>query len=123
MGGVNPSQSKYLTGLQCEKRAWLQCHDPESAASASAATQGLLDLRTEVRVKARLLFPGGVLVGDEAWGHAEAVRRTTSLLRDDSVPAIFEAAFEFNRVRIQIDVLERRWDDCLSLREVKSRKL
>jgi hypothetical protein len=52
--------------------------------------------------------------------HAAAVARTSALMADRSVPAIFEAAFEHSGVRIRVDVLERRPRGCWGLREVKS---
>ena len=69
---------------------------------------------------ARLLFPGGVLVAQEPWEHAAAVSRTAELMADPSVPAIFEAAFEYSGVRIRVDVLERLPRGWWGLREVKS---
>ena len=68
---------------------------------------------------AHRLFPGGVLVDEEPWQHDEAVARTAALMRDPAVPAIFEAAFTHDDIRVRVDVLERLpggW----GLREVKS---
>src|SRR6202034_1759271 len=66
-----------------------------------------------------LLFPGGVLVSEEPWQHAEATTRTAALMNDARVPAIFEAAFECDGVRIRVDVLERVNRGTWGLREVK----
>ena len=64
--------------------------------------------------------PGGVLVSDEPWQHAEATVRTAALMNDARVPAIFEAAFEYDGIRIRVDVMERLADGAWGLREVKS---
>jgi hypothetical protein len=69
---------------------------------------------------AHLLFPGGVLVEEKPWEHAEAVARTAALMADRSVPAIFEAAFEHFGVRVRVDVLERLPRGYWAMREVKS---
>ena len=69
---------------------------------------------------AHLLFPGGVLVDEKPWEHEAAVARTTALMADRSVPAIFEAAFEHFGVRVRIDVLERLPRGYWGMREVKS---
>ena len=37
----------------------------------------------------------------------EAITKTREFLEDKSTPAIFEAAFDFNGVRVRVDVLER----------------
>jgi hypothetical protein len=69
---------------------------------------------------AHLLFPGGVLVEEKPWEHAAAVARTAALMADRSVPAIFEAAFEYSGVRVRVDVLERLPNGYWGMREVKS---
>ncbi len=114
------SKSKYLAGLQCELRLWLQVHERDVATPPAAAMQALFDAGTEVGERARGLFPGGVLVDEAAWHHAKAVTRTRRLLDDPDVPAIFEAAFEHEGVRIRVDVLERLPGGAWGLREVKS---
>ncbi len=112
------TKSRYMAGLQCPRRLWLTVHEPpewEDAQPGSAQEIG-----NEVGLKAHLLFPGGVLVEAAPWQHPEAVASTKALMADKSVPAIFEAAFEHDGIRVRVDVLERlprgRW----GLREVKS---
>jgi hypothetical protein len=41
-------------------------------------------------------------------------------MADASVPAVFEAAFEYDGIRIRVDVLERLGSGAWGLREVKS---
>jgi len=79
-----------------------------------------MDIGQEVGLKAHLLFRGGARINEEPWQHAEAVIRTTSLMSDVRVPAIFEAAFEYENIRIRVDVLERLANGAWGLREVKS---
>src|SRR5271165_5162097 len=50
----------------------------------------------------------------------QAVERTTAVMADESVPAIFEAAFEYDGILIRVDVLERLGNGTWGLREVKS---
>jgi hypothetical protein len=66
-----------------------------------------MDVGLEIGRKAHLLFSGGTTVEDQPWKHAQAVARTTALMDDKSIPAIFEAAFEHDGIRIRVDVLER----------------
>jgi len=79
-----------------------------------------MEVGQEIGQKAHLLFPGGVRIDEEPWQHAEAVARTAVLMSDARVPAIFEAAFEYDGIRIRVDVLERLGRDAWGLREVKS---
>jgi hypothetical protein len=99
------SKSKYLAGLQCPRRLWLGCHEPELGTSASADLSARFDDGAEIGRQARELFAGGVVVDDA--GHGEAMARTRQLLADPQVGAIFEAAFEHVGVRVHVDVLER----------------
>ena len=117
---IGLSKSKYLAGLQCQKRLWLSCHEPGLAAEPDAGTRAAMEMGEEVGKRAHQLFPSGVLVAEEHWRHAEAMSRTKELLRDPNVPAIFEAAFEHEGVRIRVDVLERLGDGRFGLREVKA---
>jgi len=114
------SKSKYLAGCQCPKRLWLGTFSPELASEPDASLTARLEVGTEIGRQARALFPGGVLVDEEAWQHGKAVARTQALLADPAVPAVFEAAFVHAGVRIRVDVLERLARGTWGLREVKS---
>ncbi len=112
------TKSRYTAGLQCLRRLWLNVHEPaewEEPESGSIEAVGL-----EIGQMARLLFPGGVLVEEPPWEHAEAVARTAALMADRSVAAIFEAAFVHSGVRVRVDVLERRSRGYWAMCEVKS---
>ena len=118
MAGQHLTKSRYMAGLQCTRRLWLLVHEP--AAYEDPAPGSPLDAGHQTGRKAHLLFPGGILVGEEPWQHAAAVRRTAVLMADLAVPAVFEAAFEHDGIRIRVDVLERLGDGSWGLREVKS---
>ena len=114
------SKSKYMAGCQCSKRVWLSCRSPTLGSEVGAAKQAIFDLGHEVGNRAHELFPGGVLVDEEPSAHERAVARTQRLMERASVPAIFEAAFEHEGVRIRVDVLERLSGGRWGLREVKA---
>lgn len=118
MASRHLTKSRYMAGLQCPRRLWLVVHEPlpyEDPAPGSP-----LDMGREIGTKAHLLFPGGVLVAEEPWQHAEAVAHTAALMADEQVPAIFEAAFEYDGIRIRVDVMERLAPGVWGVREVKS---
>jgi len=56
------SKSRYLSGLQCHKRLYLEVHAPALATKPDSAVQAILDMGTEVGELARRRFPGGRLV-------------------------------------------------------------
>ena len=118
MASQHLTKSRYIAGLQCLRRLWLLVNEPPDYEDPPPGSP--LDIGQEIGRKAHLLFPGGVLVDQEPWQHAEARARTAALMDDPGVPAIFEAAFEHDDIRIRVDVLERRDDATWGLREVTS---
>ena len=101
------SKSRFLSGLQCHKRLYLEVHHPSLATQPDAATQAMFDMGTEVGELARSRFPGGVLVTAGYRQTEAALAQTAGLIQDASVPAIFEAAFLHDGVLIRADILER----------------
>jgi hypothetical protein len=101
------SKSKFLSGLQCHKRLFLEIYQPALATKPDEITQAILDMGTEIGELARKRYPGGVLVEADRKHAEEALAHTKALLADPNVPAIFEAAFMFENVFIRVDVLER----------------
>lgn len=118
--GVRLSKSKFLSGLQCHKRLYLEIHQRELASKPDEQTQAILDMGTAVGEEARRRFPDGILVKADHLHPTEALKRTAELLGDPSVPAIFEGAFEFDQVLVRVDILERLGQDGWRLLEVKS---
>jgi hypothetical protein len=115
------SKSKFTAGVQCLKRLYLQVHDPDLTDENIDGSDDLrLEQGREVGLLARAAFPGGVLVGQEPWQVEAALTRTTSLIEDASVPAIFEGTFRSGGVLVRADVLERLPGGRWRLIEVKS---
>jgi hypothetical protein len=112
------TKSRYKAGLQCPRRLWLLVHEPPPYEEPAPGTP--LDIGQEIGRRAHLLFPGGVEVTEEPWQHPQAIAHTAALMADAAVPAIFEAAFEYDGIRIRVDVLERLPSGAWGLREVKS---
>jgi Domain of unknown function(DUF2779) len=111
------SKSRYLSGLQCDKRLWLGWHQPETKFSKAGS---ILAIGTEVGEAARRLFPDGVLVADGPKEFGLALVRTRELVGDPSVSTIFEAAFEYDRVLVRADIIRRLPGGGWGLMEVKS---
>lgn len=105
------SKSKYLAGLQCHKRVYLDVHHPDWASPPDPSTQAILDMGTEIGERARCRFPGGVLVQESYRQREAALAHTALVLADATVPAIFEGAFLYDGVLVRVDILERVQDD------------
>ena len=110
---IRLSKSKYLAGLQCPKRLYLEIHARELAADFDAGTQAVLDAGTRVGELARDRVPGGVLVEVEYFKVAEGLARTEALLADPAVAVVYEGFIQFQDVLVRPDILVRtphnRW--------------
>jgi len=116
---IRISKSKFVAGVQCLKRLYLQVHEPGLAAGPDASDQAIMEQGREVGLLARQMFPGGVEV-DSSDGAERAIRATRELIANPEVPAIFEGTFENGGVLVRVDVLQRRRDGRWRLLEVKS---
>jgi hypothetical protein len=101
------SKTRFISGSQCRLKLWYDCYERELGAEIDAVTQAIFDTGHEVGRLARLRYPGGVLVEADHLHAQDAIDHTRALLADESVVAIFEAAFEFRGVLVRVDVLER----------------
>ena len=114
------SKSKFVAGVQCLKRLYLQVHEPDLAAEPDDVTEAVFSQGREVGLLAQEAFPGGVTV--EA-GHTEikaALARTKDLVANPDIPAIFEAAFLYGDIVVRVDILERLSRNRWRMIEVKS---
>ena len=110
LGSFTPprlSKSKFLSGVQCLKRLYLEIHYPGLATPPDASMQAILDMGTEIGRLAQQYFPGGVLVKAGFRQREAAVAETAALVHNPSIPSIFEGAFEYDGVLVRVDVLER----------------
>lgn len=114
------SKSRFVAGLQCPLRLWNQSYRPELATEPSLSRQAIFDMGHEVGRLATRLYPGGVRIEEDHLHHEEAVRSTAQVLSNRGVPALFEAAFVCDRVRVRVDILERLPGEKWDLVEVKS---
>ncbi len=101
------SKSRFLSGLQCPKRLYLEIHAPQWATPPDDRRQSLLNMGQEIGHVAHRCFPGGVLVAESHRHVPAALEKTAALMADPQVTAIFEGAFQFEGTLIRIDVLER----------------
>ncbi|MFC2008514.1 DUF2779 domain-containing protein [Chloroflexota bacterium] len=114
------SKSRFMSGLQCHKRLYLECFSRELADPVSEQQQRIFDSGTEVGELARSLFPNGVLIDEDHMNHEGAMASTRSALSRDPVPPIYEAAFLHDGIRIRADVLVPRKGRVFDLIEVRS---
>jgi len=114
------SKSRFIAGLQCHKRLYLQLYSRELATETDEATQARFDAGTEVGEVARQRFAGGRLLAQDHRHHAAAEKETRKLLADPSMPSLYEAAFHHDDIAVRADVLVRQARKKFDLIEVKS---
>ena len=94
------SKTNYLVYRDCAHNAWVKVHKPEvyHAEPLSVFDQAIIETGNDVDVRARALFPGGVLIrrGDAA-GTAELVAART--------PVLYQPVFETERHTTAADIL------------------
>ncbi len=114
------SKSRFGAGLQCLKRLHLECYSRELADPIDPAQQTIFDTGTRVGELARERFPGGLLIREPYYEHVLAEESTLKAMSNDLIPAIYEAAFTFEGIRVRVDILSRNEDDTFDIVEVKS---
>ncbi len=101
------SKSRFLSGLQCPKRLYLEIHAPQLATAPDDRRRSILEMGHGMGRVAHRCFPGGVLVAEDHRHTRAALETTAALMADPCVTAVFEGAFEFEGTVIRVDVLER----------------
>ena len=114
------SKSRFLAGLQCDKRLYYEVFCREYAAEKNMQRQAILDMGKQIGHTARLCFPGGQLVSEGYRQSSAALERTAQLIADPKTSTIFEAAFQYEGTLIRADILERSGDQSWRLIEVKA---
>ena len=113
------SKSRFLSGLQCLKKLWWEVHEPDAPElRPDENTLVLFGVGAQVGAAARERVPGGVLILGKASEGSVKVRRTEQAL-NDGAPVVYEATFEYDRVFVSVDILERA-EGGFRLTEVKS---
>ena len=114
------SKTRYMGGLQCHKRLYLESYYSDLASPADESRQALFDTGNTIGHLATKRFPGGTLVREEHNEHSLAMEKTQELVADESVPSLYEPAFTFDGIRIRVDVLKRVNSREFLIVEVKS---
>ena len=114
------SKSRFIAGTQCHLRLWYESYERELASAPDDALQAIFDTGHEVGEVACRRYPGGHRVAHDHHHIPQALSETRQVLRAGIAPALFEAAFEHERVLVRADVLQRLPTGGWRLIEVKS---
>jgi predicted RecB family nuclease len=114
------SKSRFIAGMQCLKRLYLQVHQPELASEPDEQSLAVFEQGHEVGRWAQKAFPGGVLIESGPEEMSKALELTGQAVADKQHPAIFEATFTHDNILARVDILERLSGNKWRLIEVKS---
>jgi len=102
------SKSTFIRGLQCRKSLFLYKHYIHLRDPLSNEQRALFNRGNRVGLLARDLFPGGVDASPSSPRYfAESVAKTEELIKS-GVEVIYEAAFQFDRVLVALDILVKK---------------
>ena len=105
-----------LLNHQCAKAAWLTRHQSELAAPPSEGVLLRLEQGQEVDAVAQDVYLGGTAVPELQW--IVAMKKTQRLI-EKGVKRLYQAAFEYNGLRVRTDIIDINTDGSVVLREVK----
>lgn len=111
------TKSRYMSGLQCPKKLWIEANQRELIPEISAAQQAIFDQGHAVGDIAQKRYPDGFLLPQDHTQIRENVAQTKIEL-EKAIP-LFEAGFQYERCYARVDILnpvEGGWE----LIEVKS---
>jgi hypothetical protein len=114
------SKSRFMAGIQCEKRLYLECYHRDLADPVNVNQQAVFDSGTDVGILARQLYPDGILLDVDFMHFPQALSLTKAALGKKIQVPLFEAAFQFDNVRTRVDILKPTDNTTFSLIEVKS---
>jgi hypothetical protein len=101
----NISKSKFLSGVQCEKKLFFDTHRRELKPPTSPEKQAAFDVGHAVGVLAQAYFPGGMDATPEEQGMYRVPIENTRRWIKEGVQTIYEATFSANGVFAALDIL------------------
>jgi len=111
------TKSKYLSGLQCVKKLWLDSYDPDKAPPLTEQQEYIMGQGQEVGELARSYFKDSVLIDYSSYKN---MLSDTLKVLNTNPSAIFEATFKYHNTLVRVDVLRNNFDGTWDLIEVKS---
>jgi hypothetical protein len=113
------SKSKFVAGLSCEKRLFLEVNNPELKAPISASQEAKFALGHRIGALSQNRFPGGVNAEPENKRDFQTWIESTRSFIANGESVIYEAAFSFQGSFCALDILLNQSGNLTAI-EVKS---
>lgn len=115
------SKSKFISGLSCEKRLFLEVNHPEYKELSSVSQEAKFNAGQRIGALAQAYFSGGVNAEPQGERDFWEWINSTRIFLEEKRPIIYEAAFSFEGCFCALDILIREGDDLVAI-EVKGSK-
>jgi hypothetical protein len=113
------SKSKFISGVQCHKKLWLELFRPELKPPLDDSTQRLFSMGHTIGELAWMKFPNGKDATPESYDQlAQSLENTLKWL-EDGEHTIYEASFSAENAFCMLDILHRNQDELWAI-EVKN---
>ena len=100
------SKSRYMDGLQCEKKLWLMTHRKDLQPENDPSLQAIFDQGHAIGELAQQYFPGGILIKADHLHLQQALAETQAALRAGA-HTLYEATFDNQGVLVRADILRK----------------
>lgn len=115
----NLSKSKFLSGIQCDKKLWFDFYRKDLKWPTDDQTQAVFDLGHRIGLLAQKMFPNGKDATPEDYSNLQPSIENTKKWISEKVETIYEATFTANNAFCMLDILHRKDDEVWAI-EVKS---
>ena len=112
------TKSRYMSGLQCLKKLWIEVHRPELIPEPDAEAQHRFDEGHQVGELAKKFFQKGIDIPFDRNNFKENIEKTSQLLKKRRT--LFEAGLQVGEISARADVLRPANKDEWDIIEVKS---
>lgn len=113
------SKSKFISGVQCPKKLWLEWYRPELKPPLDAATEKLFATGHEIGKLAWLKFPNGKDATPADYKNLSVSLGNTKIWLEQGIETIYEASFSAGNAFCMLDILHRNQGELWAI-EVKN---
>ena len=115
----NLSKSKFVSGIQCEKKLWFDFYRKDLKPEIDDQTQAVFNLGHRIGTLAQEMFPNGKDATHENYSNLKPSIENTKKWISEKVETIYEATFTAKNAFCMLDILHREEDEIWAI-EVKS---
>ena len=113
------SKSKFVSGIQCDKKLWFDFYRKDLKPETDAQTQAVFDLGHRIGILAQEMFPHGKDATPEDYSNLKPSIENTQKWIAEKVETIYEATFSAKNAFCMLDILHRKDEEVWAI-EVKN---